>query len=304
MKQYIIFSLVFIITATSVSYGNNKFVPKDSMFKDPKQTEAPSEVSLDEMLEYYDMLKKAGSWRPDGSTFNVSKDQNTGGGNIGDTNLGDITKPNIDTSKMCPKFKEKNGPYAEAAFARENYQKALKNPLLLMDVTVSAKPLMSQEKWLASLPNSATPGFRELVKAVFVYTEKKAKEGKPVNPDFLIALSAQETGWGNNRLSKEKNSYFSMNAINSNPDAAYKYNTPGEAVVDVIDWVHRNMTPNGRFYSPLYGSSIIAANTFYAGDYWPGSNPKYWVSSETWAYKIGVIMEQRFKSQGVEIKFN
>ena len=200
--------------------------------------------------------------------------------------------------EMCPKFKEKNGPYAEDAFNREYYQKALNNKIVTQfDLMEDSYPILTREQWKSIVPKTANKNFYKLIDAVFEETSKSQKVGMPVNPDFLIALSAHETGWGNNKYSQDRNNYFSMNAINSDPNKAFAYATINDSVRDVINWMYKNVDYEKKFYSPVYGRTIIAINTYYAGDYWKGTN--YWVSSETWAYNIGRILEKSFGKYGI-----
>ena len=70
---FLLFSNPSMIEASS----KQTFIPMDTMFKEKATQEAiESSNSLSDLLEYYEHLKQAGSWTPDGRKFEPSKDSN------------------------------------------------------------------------------------------------------------------------------------------------------------------------------------------------------------------------------------
>ena len=94
MKKLIIFILIFIVVITNVVYAEeatprgNKFIPMDTMFK-PPVVEEEEDTSLQELLQYFNELKEAGSWSPEGNKFKVPETGDPGGS----TTLPPGTKP-------------------------------------------------------------------------------------------------------------------------------------------------------------------------------------------------------------------
>jgi hypothetical protein len=68
-----------------------------------------------------------------------------------------------------------------------------------------------------------------------------------MNPLFMLALAGWESGWGTNTISKTKNNFFSIGAIDSNPTGgAYRYDTPASAIVSAAKWIRKNWYDRGQ----------------------------------------------------------
>lgn len=94
---------------------------------------------------------------------------------------------------------------------------------------------------------------------------KDAESKYKVNALLMLGISMNESGNGMSRYAQERNNLFGLNAKDSDPDAAYWYDTPGESVEDLI----KSFMNLNYYYPQKY------ANGFALGNKARGFNVKY-----------------------------
>jgi len=55
-----------------------------------------------------------------------------------------------------------------------------------------------------------------------------------------LGQAALETGKGTSVLAKTRNNYFGMNAVDSDPNKAFSYNSPSQSITDYINLIKYN----------------------------------------------------------------
>lgn len=110
------------------------------------------------------------------------------------------------------------------------------------------------------------------------YAFIKASKASGLNPIYILAHAAVESGWGSSYMAVNRHNYFGINCVDSNPDLGY---TMGdgveEGIVNGAVWISNNFYKNG--YTTL--QSMKDGN--YATD-------------PQWAYKISNIMDNSIKA--------
>lgn len=103
----------------------------------------------------------------------------------------------------------------------------------------------------------------------------KAEREYSINGLFLLSLSAQESGWGTNRLTTEKNNITSFTAYDSNPmKHATEFESKAQCILATAKWLDEHyLTDGGKYFK---GYSTYALNEHYASD-------------DEWARKIDTI---------------
>lgn len=195
------------------------------------------------------------------------------------------------------------------------YQKAIKDNLATQFDISSPGSIMTPAQWKAFLKHKKPSGkyiynvngsekmlyqkdaLAILVDACFKASADAIKHhGKTINPDFLIALSMNETGWGSNKLARKYNSWFSVNATNVNTEKnARKYNNTSDAVEDAIKLLYKYIDPNDYRFDKGLGPSIMGANTYYA------QNDRVYSPNLSWTNTITSIMRQCAEYNNVKI---
>lgn len=106
----------------------------------------------------------------------------------------------------------------------------------------------------------------------YVEAEKKFK----VNSLYLIAHSALESGWGQSRLSINKNNLFGIQAYDDNPyESASYFESKEECILFIAEYISNEyLVENGEHYN---GPNLAGMNEKYASD-------------KEWAEKIAEIM--------------
>ena len=91
----------------------------------------------------------------------------------------------------------------------------------------------------------------------------KAEEKFGINALFLCALSIQESGWGESRLTKDKNNLFGYAAYNDSPySSAKQFSSVEECILVVGEKLAINyLGEDGKYYN---GKSIDAINIRYS----------------------------------------
>jgi TP901 family phage tail tape measure protein len=106
----------------------------------------------------------------------------------------------------------------------------------------------------------------------------QAASASGLDPLYLVAHAAHETGWGKSRIAKSKNNFYGIGAFDSSPYAsAYGYNGATAGIVEGAKWISKNYA-NGR-----YGQDTLAKMRFNNGVHQYATDPR-------WADKIASIM--------------
>jgi beta-N-acetylglucosaminidase len=85
-----------------------------------------------------------------------------------------------------------------------------------------------------------------------------------INPYYIAAHAAWESGWGTSPLFLTKNNPFGYGAYDSSPQSAYAFNSVPDAIWYVMGQVKQNyLTPGGKYY---HGSTLRGMNVMYASD--------------------------------------
>lgn len=74
----------------------------------------------------------------------------------------------------------------------------------------------------------------------------KASQQTGLNPIYIFAHASCESGYGNSYLARTKGNYFGINAVDSNPGAAYHMgDSVEEGIIAGAVWIKRNYYDNG-----------------------------------------------------------
>lgn len=68
-----------------------------------------------------------------------------------------------------------------------------------------------------------------------------------LNPIYLVAHAAHETGWGRSAIAQQKYNYYGIGAIDSRPlEGAFDYDTPESGIIAGALWISRNYIHSDR----------------------------------------------------------
>jgi TP901 family phage tail tape measure protein len=150
-----------------------------------------------------------------------------------------------------------------------SYKGNLLNKPLTQQTSVSASDL---NKWI----NSKAGKSSVMYNSGDAFIRAAAESG--LDPLYLVAHAAHETGWGNSNIAKSKNNFFGIGAFDSSPYAsAYNYNGATAGIVEGSKWISKNYA-NGR-----YGQDTLSKMRFNNGVHQYATDPG-------WADKIASIM--------------
>lgn len=104
----------------------------------------------------------------------------------------------------------------------------------------------------------------------------KASEESGLDPLYLVAHAALETGWGTSSILNDKNNWFGIGAFDSSPyESAYGFNNLEAGIIEGAKWISRNYTQQGQ--------NTLHSMRFNNGVHEYATDPE-------WANKIGSIM--------------
>lgn len=150
------------------------------------------------------------------------------------TKVGVATRGKGFTSKWGFKGKGFNFFRGRAALTADDYRK---------ENLGSYSPLTAEQinEWIAQ-KNSGSPfnGNGQ----VFV----DAANATGLDPRYIVAHAALESGWGTSRICKEKNNYFGIGAFDSSPySSAYSFNSGLAAgIIEGVKWIKTNYYDRGQ----------------------------------------------------------
>ncbi len=112
--------------------------------------------------------------------------------------------------------------------------------------------------------------------AIFI----KAGQESGLDPRYLVAHSALETGWGTSRIAREKNNYFGIGAFDDSPYAsAYTFDSGLAAgIIGGAKWISNN------YYNSSYGQKTLNQMRNNNGVHQYATDPE-------WHNKIAAIMD-------------
>lgn len=281
--------------------GSGSVVIKDGMYKDkkPLPPKGPTNKRMYEMLIQFEDEKVTGFWDLNG-TKTLGGDISWGRSNAMNADFYDRGGLRSISKEQKAKFKviddylsglmKKKGITENTLNTKgvfEGYRKAFDTPLATNFDITSPGHFLTAEQWKNFITDTANKDpkkkkkrnyrrntqtinaspeemLHDLVDAVYEATYTQSKKGITINPDFLVAMSINETGWGQNKYAVN-NSWFSVGAFNSNPNNATRYATPYDAVEDVIRLLVDNYVKEGsKHYQDSKGPSMVGLNTKYA----------------------------------------
>ena len=107
----------------------------------------------------------------------------------------------------------------------------------------------------------------------------EASEKSGLDPRYLLAHAAVESGWGTSRISQKYHNYFGIGAFDSNPDNSKNYNNNGmrAGIVNGAIWIAKN------YYSSKYKQTSIYKMRYNNGVH-------QYCTSTTWVDSISSIM--------------
>lgn len=75
----------------------------------------------------------------------------------------------------------------------------------------------------------------------------KASQESGLDPLYLVAHAALETGWGTSSILKNKNNWFGIGAFDSSPyESAYGFNNLEAGIIEGAKWISKNYTQDGQ----------------------------------------------------------
>jgi beta-N-acetylglucosaminidase len=90
----------------------------------------------------------------------------------------------------------------------------------------------------------------------------KASKETGVDPVVILAHAAYESNWGKSPLAQDRGNYFGINAVDSNPNKAYKMgDSMEEGIVQGYVWVKQNFYDQGctNLHDMIYKGNYASA---------------------------------------------
>lgn len=113
----------------------------------------------------------------------------------------------------------------------------------------------------------------------------KAGEESGLDPRYILAHAAVESGWGTSRFARERGNYYGIGAFDSNPNNAYTFadgSSSGDmlatGIIEGAKWI------SSHYYNGKYGQTTVNKMRYNNGVH-------QYCTSDTWANSIGSIME-------------
>lgn len=75
----------------------------------------------------------------------------------------------------------------------------------------------------------------------------KASQESNLDPRYLIAHAALESGWGTSSISRDKNNFYGISAYNHDPyNSAKSFQTSCSGIIAGAKWIYENYTSKGQ----------------------------------------------------------
>jgi len=136
------------------------------------------------------------------------------------------------------------------------------------------KPISVKEMndWIASKAPSDSPFIGQ--GAIFI----QAGNESGLDPRYILAHAAQETGWGKSKIAREKNNYFGIAAFDASPYAsAYSFNNFKAGIIEGAKWIAKN------YYNGKYNQKTLHSMRW-------NNNVHQYATDPNWDNKIASIM--------------
>lgn len=92
--------------------------------------------------------------------------------------------------------------------------------------------------------NSKVGGGSEFKGKGYVFIEASKQSG--LNPIYIFAHASLESGYGKSHLARTRHNYFGINAVDSNPGAAYTMgNSVDQGIINGAIWIKKNFYDQG-----------------------------------------------------------
>jgi beta-N-acetylglucosaminidase len=95
-----------------------------------------------------------------------------------------------------------------------------------------------------------------------------------MDPVYIIAHAANESGWGNSNYAVNRGNYFGIGAFDSNPDAAYTFTTSStnsnfhpEGLLQGVQWIKKNYYDYGQTTLYLYNNPPDGWHNYSTGNW-------------------------------------
>ena len=91
----------------------------------------------------------------------------------------------------------------------------------------------------------------------------KASQVSGLDPRYILAHAAIESGWGTSRLARNKHNYFGIAAYDSSPGSAYAMgNSLESGIINGAKWIADNYTNKGQstLHLMIYGKKRYASD--------------------------------------------
>ena len=92
----------------------------------------------------------------------------------------------------------------------------------------------------------------------------KASEESGLDPRYILAHAALESGWGTSYLARTKHNYFGIAAYDNSPGSAYSMGNEMESgIINGAKWIADNYTNQGQstLHSMIYGAKRYASDS-------------------------------------------
>lgn len=96
----------------------------------------------------------------------------------------------------------------------------------------------------------------------------KASEESGLDPRYILAHAALESGWGTSDLARTKHNYFGIAAYDHNPSAAFTMGEEMEAgIINGANWIAENYTEQGQhtLHLMIHGKKRYASDSNWIG---------------------------------------
>ena len=75
----------------------------------------------------------------------------------------------------------------------------------------------------------------------------KASQESGLDPKYIVAHAALESGWGTSAIARDKNNFFGIGAYNSSPyKSAKSFKSMEDGIISGAVWISRNYTEQGQ----------------------------------------------------------
>lgn len=178
----------------------------------------------------------------------------------------------------------------------ETQQTKLPTNDLSIFTPLTSKTTVTSNMFNEYLLTKASPGISKMEGMGEAYL--KAGQATGLNPIYLFSHSALETNWGKSDTVQNKNNFYGINVLDSNPEAGYTYSGREAGIVEGAKWISANYT-----YRSQNPNATYAKHDQPTLDSMVNNNGMHqYATDEAWASKIAKIAQDFYSF--VKQKFN